>query len=232
MTTPTTPPNPSIIDPIVLEWNNSFSTDHINALQRDIANISLAINMLEKDYKNRTALINQLNAISTKLSSAIKLIYDANKDLALTHNDFNIINPNIYTTCEQSKDSLLNIAEANEALVQESIAIHNPITEHIKVAITHLADLKDFKEHLNIAILYIRNVYLNTEPNRRKPVIRDLRRCFNNIANYNPKKLNFFIENQGLKHIISINLEKEHINEINNIVQQATYTANLLKKAL
>ena len=210
-------------DDALKKWDESLPPKEeldksLSALLSSMLEWENRIANLRKAYKDERIWSNYTNEIAERLRAAASSAYGFMKEYGKEGISVNIDPVNMGKMMQSVSDGLTAFWKDVDA------AWFNKIDDLERV----LADIKSVRSIFASVVRaadIIRDEYFKTEPNRRKPIIRDLRRIFSEIGSTDFTRPLQFKVTDGGKPIE----EKDFLAVIDSFKTEANRTAKILK---
>lgn len=172
----------TISDLLVKEWADHYPQEKVTSMLNKADSLSFTISSTQEQFTKLTVAKSLLDELSTPLSNAVSAVADAlakRQHFISTYGDLGVslaVPPETITATlseytRHISDYALHITEAYFANLKD-----------IESTIARLTSLRNLYRDLAAIATTIRKEYVPTQPDRRKPIIRELYRLFKAVA--------------------------------------------------
>lgn len=218
----------TICDLTLKAWLDQYPQEKTSALQDKYLSLERYLrDAIEKHTKLAIARV-KLDDLTKGLEPVLPILLTAaqkRQNFQLEYGDLGVSPQTSYDTIEKM------VRHCYEEISQYAANVEAAYFKNLDEAdksIAYLRSLKDFYQTLFNAIVKIRDSYFKTEPNRRKPVIRDLCRNFTSLADNNRI---FGIAPTIENSLYSRKMDKAEYDSLLAVRREAGKTADILKRA-
>lgn len=218
----------TICDLTLKAWLDQYPHEKTSALQDKYLTLERYLRDATEKHTQLSLAKEKLNDLTRGLEPVLPMILSAATKRAEFQQHYNehIISPQTsYETIEKMVRQCYDDISQYAANVEAAYFTNLDAAEK---SIAYLSSLRDFYKTLFNAVVKIRDSYFKTDPNRRKPVIRDLYRDFSALSE---NKLICGVAPSIEDSLYSHKIDKAEYDSLLAVRREAKTTVDILKKA-
>lgn len=218
----------TICDLTLKAWLDQYPQEKTAALQDKYLTLDRYIREATEKYTQLALAKEKLDHLTKGLLPVLPLIQTAAAEREKFKSEYGNLGVSPQTSYETIEKM---VKQCYDDISQYATAVEAEYFKNLNAAeasIAYLTALRDFYKTLFNAVVKIRDGYFKTEPNRRKPIIRDLYRDFSALAE---NKLICGVAPSIENSLYDRKIDKAEYDSLVAVRREAGKTADILKKA-